>query len=258
MNERARWQQRHTLVSMIGIVLLCGMAWKAYHYTAQWARVRYAITSFTLVSQHVDTETARRMYEWLGLQQGMGKFIDPDYEHLTKMMVDTFPIVGRVSWSRYSPQSLSCSVYGVQPLCIINQQYVAGDNGKLYSIDLFTDGLRGIPELSVRRAWLDGAHFPQVYAFLSSLPRSFLALFDCVFHDPSLVVVTPKESLDLPHRCVCIIDTRSVSALPDTVTLMSMCQDDAHDAVHSFDFRFPGPPLTRCITHKELMHLQKI
>ncbi len=265
MNERARWRHRRTLYSIIVGLIVVGLSVHVYGRVAAWAYRHYAVTSYVVVSQNLDEATMSAVSDWFDEQKEAGRLAHPDYEKLNAELVHTFPLVGLTVWSRYNPTCLTCKMRGVEPVFRVNKYYVAGDNGRLYRNNMFSTLPSDLPRMRVNHSWLEADRFGQVYAFYRGLPAEFLKTYDCIYRDPHTVVVSPKASLDLPHRCVCLVDDRSVSLLPDMVALMSSCQvlrDDhrqpTDDTVCFFDFRFSGRVISKCITHQECAQLQRV
>jgi len=265
VNKRARWQHRRILAFVLGCMVLTACAVQAYRVLAAWATRTYAVTSFVLVAHDVDDDTVRLIGEWLREKKERGDFQDPLYADLHAELVAQFPLVARTSWSRATPEVLTCTVFGAQPVFFINKRYVVGDNGALYPAALFPQASLVLPRIVVAEEWLTPASFCQPYEFLISLTPAFLHAFNSTYHNPNMIVVWPKEALDLPHHCVCIVDQRTVSVLPDTVTLMGLCQglkEDGEyrvdDALCLFDFRFPGTVIRKCVTPKEGLALQRV
>jgi len=265
VNERARWRHRRTLYSIIVGLIFFGLFAHAYRRVATWAYRYYAVTSYVIVSQNLDDATTAGVKDWFDEQKEAGRLTHPDYEKLNTELVQHFPLVGLTFWSRYNPTCLTCKIIGVEPLFRVNKYYVAGNNGRLYRNSMFTALSPALPHMRVDPSWLDADRFAHVYSFYQALPKNFLATYDCAYHDPHTVVISPKESLDLPHRCVCLVDDRTVSLLPDMVSLMSQCQvlcertkESAKDTVCFFDFRFSGRVISKCITHQECAQLQRV
>jgi len=265
VNKRARWQHRKLLALFVGCMVLAAGAVRAYRLLASWADRTYAVTSYVLVAHNLDDATSTLIGEWLTAKKEQGAFRTPSYADLHAELVAKFPLVARTSWSRFVPECLTCTVEGAQPLFFIHKRLVAGDNGLLYSVDSFPHALLTIPHIFIAEEWLSPDAFSEPYRFLRGLPSSFLSVFNITYHNPNMIVVWPKEALDLPHHCVCIIDQRTVSVLPDTVTLMGLCQglkeEGAYavdDALCIFDFRFPGTVIRKCVTPKEGLELQRV
>lgn len=265
MDKRARWQHRKVLYAILGLIIGFFIVREVYYVVAAWARKTYAVQSYMLVTEGLEDDQSMRIGRWLEHKKEAGLLANPDYEALHTELLQKFPLVASTAWSRLVPEWLTCRVTGAQPLFVVNDLFVMGDNGKLYPRALFPHMSHTDEKVSISREWLEEEVFEQPYQFLMGLPEEFLKVYEVVYCNPSLVVVWPKESLDLPHPCVCIVDQRTVSLLPDTVTLMSLCQglrdesDDAYDdSVCLFDFRFPGRVIRKCITQEESIHLQRV
>ena len=248
------------------MVIAGAIAVQIYRIIAQWAEENYAVQSYVVMAQGLDDDTVTRIGNWLAVKKESGALRNPDYKVLHAELLAAFPLIASSSWSRLVPEWLNCRVVGAQPLFIVNDSYVAADNGRLYPQSFFPTMPRTEKKVTISREWLDEDVFEnQPYAFLTQLTPSFLSVYEVAYANPALIVVWPKESLDLPHHCVCIVDQRTVSLLPDTVVLMSLCQglkderDDADDdRVCLLDFRFPGRLIRKCITQKESIHLQRV
>ncbi|MDQ5890931.1 MAG: hypothetical protein QG604_805 [Candidatus Dependentiae bacterium] len=265
MNERARWRHRRTLYGIIIWLILCGIAMHLYTRVAAWASTHYAVTSHVLVYQQLDDDTVSDIGLWFDEQKKAGNLAHPDYVRLNAELLEVFPLIGATSWSRYNPTCLTCTMIGVSPAFAVNKHYIAGDNRRLYDAPMFITIPENLPQVRVNPLWLSGDRFPEVYTFIAGLPARFLSVFNCAYHDPHMVVISPKEALDLPHRCVCVVDGRSVSLVPDMVVLMSLCQVLQEDnkpseekSVCYFDFRFSGRVISKCITHRECVQLQRV
>lgn len=257
MNERARWRHRKVLYSFL-LMVVCGIGVVfSYLKLASWARSYYQVDSVVVVGPAVDEETVANISSWLTVLLQRGVLAKPQYDALTKSLLADFPLIGSVSWSRYKPSCLRCAVAPVKPVAIINDFYVAGDNGCLYEIGLFDSVPPTLPAFVVNNAWLSSELFSRVLSFFNAIPLALLSGYNVVYHDPYRIVMTPKNELDLPYRCVCIVDERSVTLVPDLVRLMSMCQH-AQEQIMLFDFRFSGSVITKCITHKEYLQLQRV
>lgn len=265
MNERARWQHKSLLFRLIIGFLGAALFLAFYARVARLVYDHYAVTSFVVVGHNVDTASSDGIFAWLSDESTQGHLIHPDYTALTEELLKRFPLVGRVVWSRYNPRCLTCTVVAVQPVFMVNESLVAGDNGKLYKVSLFDAIPAELAHIRINPLWLTADRFAQVFSFFSRVPSSLLSAFQWSFKDPYLVSATPKAALDLPHRCICLVDERTVAGMPDTVDLMNRCQALKGDlemgpgrAVCLFDFRFAGPVISKCITHKECMQLQRV
>ncbi len=265
MDKRARWQHRKILALVLGCLVLAAGAVQVYRMIAAWAGRTYEITSFVLVAHNVDDATVSLIGEWLRAKKELGDFKAPVYADLHAELVATFPLIARSAWSRFVPECLTCTVEGARPRFFVNKRFVVGDNGVLYPVRFFPEASAGLPRIVIAEEWLSPQTFDQPYACLAQLPDQFFAVFNSTYHNPNMIVVWPKESLDLPHHCVCIVDQRTVSILPDTVTLMGLCQglkEDgeyrADDTLCLFDFRFPGTVIRKCVTPKEGLALQRV
>lgn len=265
MNERARWRNRRTFYGIILVLFAVAVSWQLFKLLGEWARQRYEVTSYALTTEGLDRDTVTRLVAWFDQKQAAGDFKQPDYRSLQGALVQEFPLVGVASWARYNPTCLSCTLSGVRPFFTINRAFVAGENGLLYRKDLFKEDLDGVPHVHVNPLWLTSERFNDVFSFFNRASRSLLETFACTYHDPHMVVLAPKESLDLPHRCVCIVDATTVGQLPDLVALMGLCQalTEGQSArentmVCYLDFRFPGGLISKHITYKESLQLQRI
>ena len=257
MNERARWRHRRLLYSGLVTDVVGACIVFCYFQLAAWARNYYSVDSFVVVCNGVDEEKAAQVSHWLTGLLKSGQLSQPSYAALTQSLLRDFPLIGKVSWSRYNPSCLTCTVAPVAPVFRINNEYVAATNGCVYHRSLFDELSDSLPAITVNESWLASQRFARVYTFIMSIPASVFSAYDCVYHDPYRVVMTPKNDLDLPYRCVCVVDERSVTLLPDVVELMSRCQDKEEHVV-VFDFRFSGSVITKCITHKQYTQLQRV
>ena len=265
MNERARWQHKSLLFRLIIGFLGAALFLALYARVARWAYDYYAVSSFVVVGNNVDSATTENIFSWLSDESAQGHLSHPDYVVLTEQLLKIFPLVGRVTWSRYNPRCLTCAVAAVRPVLLVNDGLVAGDNGKLYKASLFKQLPIDLPGIRVNPLWLTTDRFSQVFSFFCSVPASLLSAFHWSFKDPHLVSATPKAALDLPHSCICLVDGRTVADMPDIVDLMNRCQalkgngeTGPSRVVCLFDFRFTGPAIGKCITHKESMQLQRV
>ena len=265
MNERARWKHRKVLNNVIVGIILLAAALQVYRQCAAWAASYYAVTSYVLVTQNLEHEEVQKIGNWLEKKNEAGAFKSPDYATLHAALIAEFPLVATSVWSRMVPECLTCTIRGAKPLFFVNTHYVAADNGALYKASLFPGITLTLPHVTIGREWLEQKYFAQPYRFFAERPASFLSVYEVAYKNPSMIVVWPKESLDLPHACVCIVDQRTVSLLPDTVALMSLCQglkeESAHavdDAVCVFDFRFPERVIRTSVTPKESIQLQRV
>ncbi len=257
MNERARWRHRRLLYSAIVSMIIGAGVLVGYYRVAAWASEYFAVTSYVVVAQQLDTQTVTELSEWLDNKMAEGSLRKPVCPVLTFELMNAFPLVGSVSWSRYNPVCLTCTVSGVRPALVVNEHFVAGTNGRLYSDAVLPVDRTQVPSVVISSEWVAQDHFSRPFTFFMNVAPAILQSYDCVYHNPSMVVMTPKTTLDLPYRCVCIVDERSVTLLPDMVELMSMCQHrDGH--ISLLDFRFSGRIVNKCITHKECKNLQRV
>ncbi len=265
MNKRARWQHRKILALVLGCLVLAVGAVQVYRVFAVWAARTYAITSFVVVAHHVDDNTVSLIGEWLKAKKTLGDLQNPVYVDLHNELVAAFPLIAKTSWSRMVPECLTCTVEGAQARFFVNKRYIIGDNGVLYPVRLFPQISVTLPRIVIADEWLASEALCQPYSFLMQFSPAFFNVFNVTYHNPNMIVIWPKEALDLPHHCVCIVDQRTVSLLPDTVTLMSLCQGLKEDgeqrgdnAFCLFDFRFSGTVIRKCVTHKEGLALQRV
>ena len=265
MNERARWRNRRLFYGGIAALLMGIIGVHLFKVVARWAARHYEVTSYVLTTQGFDRDTVAQLTCWFDSKSESGAFKQPDYQSLQGALVKAFPLVGAVSWARYNPTCLSCTIIGVHPFFTINRSLVAGDNGVAYPKDLFKEDLDCLPHVQVNPLWLQGERFREVFSFFNRCPRSLLESFACTYHDPHMIVLAPKESLDLAHRCVCVVDGITVGQLPDLVALMGLCQalQDREPQregamVCYFDFRFPGEVMSKHISYKESLQLQRV
>jgi len=254
VNARARWRYRRVLysgtLSGLGILLVAF----CYLRIAAWAHNYYAVTRYVLVAHDIDQEVATKVSTWLDQLLHEGALAHPEYSALTHTLLDTAPLVGAVAWSRYNPTCLTCTITGVKPVFLVNDDLVAATNGRLYSTAVLDPGAAELPAVVVSKEWTEPEHFLTVFKFFTQLPGATVSMYNGVYHNPTMIVMTPKNDLDLPYRCVCIVDERSVTLLPDAVTLMGMCQHrEGH--ISLIDFRFSGRVIHKCITDKEYKHL---
>jgi len=265
VNERARWRYRHILYSLLALLFIGFLVFQAEQRLTVWARETYGIKSYVLVTQGLDKTVQAEVAEWFDNQLQKGRLRNPDYTELMAEITRLFPLVGGASWARYNPETLTCQLNGVLPLWSINHSFVMGDNGRLYQESFFSERAAQLPHIHVNPSWLEGSRLQAVSVFLHSLSPGVLAAFACTYQNPHMIVLAPKDSLDLPHHCVCIVDDRTVQRLPDIATLMGLCMDaqegqegEAGGKVSCFDFRFSGRPIRESITPKECTYLQRI
>lgn len=179
------------------------------------------LTSQSIYSEKLPDD----VYRWMSTQIETEKFKSTGKTQLAHDLMQKFPLVERVSWGFYKPGVLYAHVTGVQPRFFINENIIAGSNGKLYGPESFTQYPGSLTEVFVSQQWLNEKNFPGVYRFLESLPEAFFGKFDLMYRDPYTVIVMPKRTEELPYSLLCIIDEKSADLLPSPSVLARLCEE---------------------------------
>lgn len=240
--------------------------WWCYQQFVQWATARYGITQIHLSYTDVyDENLSARIEYWFEQHKEDKSLITQPRSELIRELMEAFPLIRGVSWGTYLPGHLHCTVTGVRPTFMINRQYVAGNNGQLYTRRDFASYQEQMPVLNISKNWLNASAFASVHKFFSQLPAGLLRTYHMYYHDPYTIALVPVNFTELPHRCVCLVDENSAARVRSIDELMELCVDlktrtqpKVKEPICFFDFRFEDRIISRVIPRSEFDQLQRV
>lgn len=266
MNERAQWRHRRLVIVSVVVLGTIAGSWWCYQQFVQWATRQYGIKEIHLSYTDVyDENLSARIDQWFEQRKADRALITQSRQELIHELMEMFPLVRGVSWGTYLPGHLHCTVTGVKPTFVINREYVAGNNGKLYARRDFATYKDDMPVLNIGKNWLHPASFGGVHKFFSQLPSALLSTYNIYYHDPYTIALVPVAFKELAHRSICLVDENSASHVRSLDELMELCGDlkqrtqpREKDAICFFDFRFQDRIISRIIPRSEFEQLQRV
>lgn len=265
MNQRARWQYRRTFFALLGILLACAAGTYLYRSIASWAAVRYAPQRVVAACVDVyDRHVADAIKDWFLSAESQGMLGMQRADIVAADLMNTFPLIRGISWQRYEPSVLRCTVYGVKPLYRVNDKYIVGNNGQLYTTHEFRAYDEPLPQLRVSKQWLSKTLFPAVFRFFASLPARVFASYNIFYHDPYMVVLAPADETFLP-RAVCVADEKSADKALDIESLRTCANqvlaDTGEQASRAYvvcDVRFDTHDMSKIVSFEEYETMQRV
>lgn len=210
---------------------------------------------------------AAQLNEWLHLQQTHHNLGSQDPYVIASQLSSTFPLVSGLSWKRYQPMSVECTVYGASPQFLINNNLVAATNGKIYERTDFQLYQTPVPSLFITEKFLDPSFFPLVYAFLKTLSATIFEEYFLSYKDPySIMLFSRNTAKKNEYTYVCITDEQSIKRLPQRDVIQALCKDivarDEKDKATTsyfyFDFRFEKQVVGKGLSKKAYDQLRKV
>jgi hypothetical protein len=265
VNERARWHRRGVLFKVLGFIALFFILTSLYKHVASWAQDRYAarrveVTCVDIYDRHV----AEAVKEWFSNAECKGLLASFQAQGVAADVMSTFPLIKAVSWQRYEPEVVRCTVFGVRPLYLINDKYIAGNNGQLYSMQDFHAYNGDLPRICISKQWLTKTLFPSVFRIFAALPSHVLKSYNIFFHDPYMVVCAPSDPTFAPH-VVCVVDERSFTKIPETEALGERARTFIDEEERAFDsayvccdMRFDGGTMNKMLSAYEFESMQRV
>ena len=267
MIHSARWRSVRTVgLALAAVVGLYGV-WLGYQcivsMTSSYFGVRQVSLSYDTIFRK---ELPTQVEEWFDKAKEAKQLATKSRSELATQLLTDFPLIERISWAMYVPGELRCHLTGVTPTFLINDRYIAGSNGKLYTQSDFTGYEERIPALHIAKDWLTPGVFGSVHRFFSRLPRHLFQAYDIAYHDPYTIAMTPVDDEVQPHACICIVDEQSAQRLPAHSELMTLAADlkalnkmvDDDSCVCLFDYRFENRIISKCVSRAERAKLQRV
>ena len=125
-----------------------------------------------------------------------GSLLSLDPKAFIQQLQDTFPIIKSVNYRYLPPKTIAFDIQGTQPLCVVNDNFVVGNQLALLDKSFFdAPTLAGLKQIRIDTKLLKIGLPKRVYAFVHKLTDYHWQTFSISYHHPWHIDMTPKLSI---------------------------------------------------------------
>ncbi len=118
-------------------------------------------------------------------------------EILVALLQKTFPAIKKITYEYQPPKTILFTVEGTKPTCLVNGNFVIGDQPKLLNkTDFNANSLTNLPSITIDKRWLtDNLVRPSLYSLINRLTTKQWTTFAISYHAPWLLELAPYKSV---------------------------------------------------------------
>jgi hypothetical protein len=140
---------------------------------------------------------AQDIKNYIALRTTKQSLLKLNPSQLLAELQDTFPVVKKASYRFVPPKMIAFQLEGTEPLCIVNNRHVLGNQASLLNCDNFDEEtLVNLPKITIQEDLIEDLIAPkQLRRFLNTLTPYHWDNFTISYHNPWHIELIPKKAI---------------------------------------------------------------
>lgn len=178
-------------------------------------------------------------------------------EILVALLQKAFPAIKKITYEYQPPKTIIFTLEGTQPICLVNGNFVIGNQPKLLNkTDFNPEHLAALPSITIDQRWLtDNVVRQSLYHLINRLTAQQWATFAITYHAPWHLELVPYKSV---CKTAILATERSLFETKKFAAISSIFQDlcargivtkkvlEAKNCPLLFDTRIKDQIIVRC------------